>query len=823
MVLNFSGLSDSEVHQREIDGLTYKYVSTKAKTVPEILYENSVSVFNIVNIIIISILIFFYFYKNDSRLILDSLGITCVMLFNTIMAIYQEIKSNRILSNLELLKERKVKVVRNGRIVEINRWEIVKDETIFIEKGEQVAVDGSVLQSNHLEIDESLLTGEAIAQYKKQGDFILSGSFCVYGNGFYLAEESCENLYAMKILSEAKRYKIFSSPLLKKINLLFISFFIISILMVIIESFFVLKSNIFNIEDVRRISAIGLSLIPEGLIFFSTFTFAVGIYRIAKIGALVQRINAIDSFTAIDVVCMDKTGTLTKNKISVDNISYIKDSKLYSGIKIESLIGTFARITSEQNPSAQALYKYPPLDNYEIIDELPFRSETKMSLFKIKFNSKYFIMILGSYESLFNKVPESYKGLIKTLYEKNNCHLYRNLLFGMLRYLPPGKFCPDIYDKIIIDPLCIISLKDELREDAKYALKHFKNNNVKINILSGDSENSVRTVLKDLEMKIESEEIIDGEDIDLMDNKILSSSVIKKSVFVRLKPEHKLRIVKALKHHGKRIAFIGDGINDLPAIKESDLGIAMGSGSGITKEISDIVLLNDEFTILPKIFGEGNKIINTIRYVSRLLVTKNFVIILLSIFSMIGISIFPLTPRISSLVSLFSIGFPSYVIALYNTNTSKSSGFFKDIFAFSFFSSLIISFSVLLGYIQVSEQNFLGYEINNVLVGIIILLTLSNFCAAVNIENKKNNARFIFYCFIFFIIYVLLVAFEHNNIFFIIITSFYEITKYSPVVWKNIIKFTLIPGIILYLIHYYIYRTKLKHSKIKIRKLNFED
>lgn len=782
MNISFEGLTSSEVDERIKKGLINSDIPESIKSFKDIFFENAFNVFNIVNILVISFILFFYFRTSDFRLVLDCVGIFFVTFFNTGLAIYQENKAIKTLEKLNLLKQKQVIVIRDNSFKEINKDEIVQDDVIFLKSGEQIPVDGVILKSNLLEIDESLLTGESFPVIKNSGDEILSGSFCLYGNGYYKAVKVGKQSYASQVTGTAKKYKFNSSPLLKKINIVFIAFFIAAIVMVLIEIFFSLNIQSFDVNNIRRIATLATFLLPEGLIFFSTLTFMIGIIRIVKLGVIVQKINAIDSFATIDVVCLDKTGTLTKNIIKLNEIKFL--SHIISEEEIKKLLGTFYALSSEKNATLKALSNMEYFPDAELVSEMPFRSENKYSIVKFRRNDEIYSLVLGGLDVLGNKYQADNPG-------------NRNLLFGLI------KNEPDLSD---IEPLCIVSLKDEAREDAAGALKLFKEKNIQIKILSGDSKESVLSTLKDINWDVSEDDVIDGNILEREKQNI--SEIVKKTIFVRLTPEQKLNIVKELKRQGFQTAFIGDGVNDLPSIKESDLGIAMEEGSEISKETADIVLLNNKFSILPQIFDEGNKIINSISVISKLVSIKNLILIFLAISGWLGIIYFGISPRNASLWSLFSISIPAYIVSIKNSNTQFKKHFFKDLIYYSVLSSVIAAATIIITYVLVESANLPEQTLTGVLLTMIILISILIFNNTLALTDNRNTKSYLVFSACSIIFYLLTSTYLTTVPVINIVTNFYEINELWFKEWKYILA-GLIPGsIILTLIQYLYYKKK---------------
>jgi len=794
--LQFNGLTEEEVRERISKGLQNRSSKPKTKTLREIFIENLFSVFNLVILSIIIFLLYFYLSTSDSRLLLDSIGILSIAFLNTFLAIYQEIKAKHALDKVNLLLKNEVIVMRDGKEVSLVPEEIVLDDIIKIQRGDQVVVDGSVIYSNHLEIDESLLTGESNPIHKKENEEMLSGSFCLSGNGFYKAEKIGNDSYAAQITEQAKKYKFDLTPLQRKINTIVKVLFAVAVVLVILEVVF--NKGGFNIDFIRKISTILISLVPQGLVLMSTVTFAVGVSRISKLGAIIQKLNAIESFSNVQVVCMDKTGTLTQNKLSIHHLYRFDNDN--SEDEVKSMIGTYASLTSDKNATINAINIFEPDKGYVFIDEYPFSSERKMSMIQASKGSENITFILGAYDILSEKLEQKYKDESKNLFEENKLSIYRNVLFGIVKTSDALEKLKENLDSVEIEPLCIISITDKIRDDVFEAIKLFEDNGIKIKILSGDSAKAIQEVTNEIGWNVKDSDMISGSDLDNISDEDFKKVVMNNVIFARLKPEHKLRIIKTLRKEKIYTAMIGDGVNDLPAIKESDMGIAMEEGSSITKEVADIVLLKNKFSLLPQIFDEGNKIVNTVKSVGKLFITKNFFVIYITLLSLLFFLDFPLTPRRVSLINIFGIGLPAFMITLKNTNIERTRNFMKDLISFVLLSALII---VAAGYIgvyivekfhQVSEK-----DIQMVMLTIMIITNIANYFSIVLPKAEENRLTYLIYGFMLLIVYIFFAATSINTGVIYLIKQFYEIDFVRADLWPVIMTVSIVSSIILYL------------------------
>lgn len=770
--MQLQGLTNNEVNERINKGFINKSTVSKTKKVKEIILENVFSVFNIVITSVILFLLYFYITSGDERLLYDTIGTTLVISLNTFIAVYQEIKAKRALDKVSLLLKREVTVVRNGIKTIIDQSHIVKDDIIALERGDQIVVDGEVIHSNRMEIDESLLTGESVPINKNSGEELLSGSFCISGNGYYKAVYVGDTSYANRITQTAKKFKLYLSPLQVKLNFIVKVLFSTAIFLVLLE---IIRTpdGFTNLDFIRRISTIMLSLIPQGLVLMSSVTFALGIYRISKIGAIIQKLNAIESFANVKIVCTDKTGTLTQNKLAVNRITPLNDK--FNINQIEELLGTYAKLSSDKNATLRTLEVFKPCNDTKVIDEIPFSSENKMSLLQVSISNEPLTIIFGGYDILNEKSVDKQKA--EEIFNKDGLKIYRNLLFGLESSGRSLKEIEENLDTVKIEPVCIVSITDQVRDDVMDAINLFHKNNIEIKILSGDNAYAIQAVAKEIGWDIKDEELISGNEIEQVNDNDIYSVIMQKKVFARLKPEHKLRIIKTLRKEKIYTAMIGDGVNDLPAIKESDMGIAMEEGSQITKEVADIVLLKNKFALLPQIFDEGNKIVNTVSSVAKLFLTKNFMVIYLTVLSMFFAFEFPLTPRRVSLINIFSIGLPSFIIALRNSNVSKLSNFSKELFSFVVISAAIIVGASYIGqYYTENISGFTAEDIQMVMLSVMIFITSVNFLAVVVHKNEKNMRLYILYAIGLVTLYSFLALTESQFILISWIKTFYEIS-----------------------------------------------
>jgi cation-transporting ATPase E len=726
-------------------------------------------------------------------------GVFSVALLNTVIAVTQEIRAKLAMDKVNMLIVRNVTVVRDGNPLEVTHDQIVRGDTIAMKRGDQAVVDGRLIQSNHLELDESLLTGESEPIEKREGDHILSGSFCLSGNGFYLAERLSESSYASEITRAAQRLQSEPSPLQKKINLIVKVLFGIAIFLCVLQSAVSIYRQDLDVGLVRTIATILIGLIPQGLVLTSSVIFAIGIYRISKIGAVIQSFNAIESFAGVRVICMDKTGTITQNKMCVRRIVPIEQSVSIDLLK--DLLGTYSRLSSEKNATIRALEEFPGDAAATLLSEFPFSSQRKMSILGVRRNGKNASYVLGASEFLAGMCPSETRPFLEQLILSERLDVYRNLMFGEVLDPENIESHPDGLGQFRVQPLCVVSLSDIVRPDACDVIRQFSRSGIQFKILSGDSASSILATCRDIEWDVCDTDVITGANLEALEGEAFASAVEKNVVFARLKPEHKVKIIRALRARRIHTAMIGDGVNDVPAIREADLGIAMDEGAAITKEVADIILLKNRFALLPEVFEEGNKIVNTVGLVAKLFLTKNFLVIYLSLASALFLLEFPLTPRRVSLFNIFAIGIPAMLIAFTNDSTSRPKRLILDITSFAAVSSLVM---VTCGYVgfYFSRASAAGLASTNdaqamVMVSIMVMISVANFLLIVSHTNPKRRKIYVLVAVGMVSMYITAVSLRAANLLLSFLHKFYEISTIDAASWRTVLSTCVIGSLVL--------------------------
>lgn len=614
-----------------------------------------------------------------------------VILANIAIGTVQELRAKRTLDKLSLVNQANARVIRDGSKVEIDPAEIVRDDLVTVAPGDRIVVDGPVVESKNLEIDESLLTGEADPVAKTPGDQVQSGSFVVAGTGVFQADQIGADSYAAKLVEEASRFKRANSQLQTAINrfIKLISWLIIPVAALLIVS------QLADNEDwqdsiVSTVAGI-VPMIPEGLILLTSVAFAVGIIRLGQRQCLVQELPAIEGLARVDVLCLDKTGTLTEGGMDVEEVRPLSD-------EAQEALAALAAADDSPNPTMLAVSEY--LDargegdpGWRVIESMPFSSARKWSGVRFTDHGSW---LLGAPDVL--------------LEADDPMALEADMLAAQgLRVLAlvTAERASTTDGASGIAPKALVVLRQRLRSTAASTLEYFKEQDVAIKIISGDSPAAVGAVASQLDVEGA------GDTVDarrLPDNPDELAEILEdNTIFGRVQPHQKRDFVQALQAKGHTVAMTGDGVNDVLALKDSDLGIAMGSGSPAARSVAQVVLLDDEFATLPHVVAEGRRVLGNIERVSNLFLTKTVYAIALALFVGVGAIIawgaggdqlpYPFNPLHQSLLNMFTIGIPAFFLALAPTFDRAKPGFITRVLHFAIPAGLACAIPTFIVYL----------------------------------------------------------------------------------------------------------------------------
>ncbi|EMF0105664.1 cation-translocating P-type ATPase [Enterococcus hirae] len=635
------GLTDEQVAERVHAQATNETIDPSFKTNKQIVLQNIFTYFNLIFIVLAVLLCLVSSYKN--------LTFLPVILANTGIAIYQEIRSKKILDNLSVLNAAKVTVVRNGAANKIDMEELVLDDVILLETGQQIPADGYVLDGK-LQVNEALLTGEADEIVKEVDDYLMSGSFVVSGKAYVRLDKVGYDSYISQLTAKAKKMGGGEqSEMIASLNKLikWIGIIIIPIGITLFSQSYFFNGNTIK-ESVVAMEAALIGMIPEGLYLLTTIALAMSAARLAKQRVLLHDMKSIETLARVNVLCVDKTGTITENQMSVQKLVIAKNEQAeQQATRIQELISDYAKAMANDNATMQAIKTYfnKPTDQ-EPLSILPFSSVQKFS--SVTFADG--VYVLGAPEMVLRERFETVKNEFNQYADQG----YRVLVFGSYQ----GILSEALLEAEVI-PLAYLLIANPIRKEAPDTFAYFKEQGVAIKVISGDNPQTVSTVALQAGIANADQYI----DVFQLAEEDYLSAVEKYTVFGRVKPEQKMQFVQLLKQKNT-VAMTGDGVNDILAMKEADCSIAMASGNEATIQAAQVALLDSDFSRMPEIVAEGRRVVNNIERSASLFLVKNIFSFLLSVFSVLFALTYPLEPSQITLISLFTIGLPSFLLAL---------------------------------------------------------------------------------------------------------------------------------------------------------------
>jgi magnesium-transporting ATPase (P-type) len=618
---------------------------TSSRSVSSIVAGN---VFTLFNAIIGS----FFVLDVALGLYADSLfGLIAVI--NSYIGIRQELKAKRTLDELAVLVAPQVKVVRDGAVAGLLAEEIVPGDVIEVEPGDQLVADGEVIRTRGLTLDESMLTGEADGIRKGLGDRALSGSFCIAGSGYYTADAVREESYAGRLAGEARAFRHPPSPLQGEVNRVIVAcMYVMAPLAAIL--ILALKVQNTGLDEAAQTATAGLvTLVPEGLVLLMSVTFAVAAVRLARRDTLVQQMSATESLAAVDTICVDKTGTLTDGELRL--LGTVVAEGLEPAVA-HAALGRFAASAGDRNRTLEAIAERFPGEAGRVGAEVPFSSEWKWS--GLRTDSTTYV--LGAPDVLSEAGALTLTPALARKLEQETAAGRRVVAFG--ESAEPLPVNPSAETAPRLAPVALVVLEETLRPDAAETVATMREEEVDLKLISGDARATVTAVAYAVGVPRDAG-VIEGSELP-EDPEQLAEAAQRNTVFCRIKPEQKRDLVAALAASGRYAAMIGDGVNDVPALKRARMAVAMGSGAQVTKGVADVVLLKDEFARLPQAVGEGRRIARNIHRLGRLYLTKTIYAAALILLVAVPGFAFPFLPRQLTVAGFLTIGIPSFVLAL---------------------------------------------------------------------------------------------------------------------------------------------------------------
>lgn len=700
------GLSDEQVNKRIKDGFVNFDSSVPTKSIKQIIFDNFFTLFNFLNLFLGIAIFLVGSYKNATFLI--------IIIINTAISTFQEIHSKRIVDKLAIMAQSKIRVIRNGNQLEIPINDLVLDDIVVFNTGNQIPTDCIILDGDVL-ANESFITGEPDSITKVKGEMLLSGSYIVGGKCIAKVEHIGDENYTAQISSGAKYVKKINSEIMNSLNKIikWLTFAIIPIGALLFWSQMGLEGVNIQSSVVQTVAAM-IGMIPEGLVLLTSTVLAVSVIRLSRSKVLVQELYCIETLARVDTLCLDKTGTLTEGRMEVSSLIPIN----YDENNLKNILANIAKASDDENPTMQAIKSYflnNLYEEFEIDTKVAFSSKTKWSGISFKNKGSY---VLGAPEFILKNDFKLYEKDIKK-YSEN----YRVLVIAHSDDNFIEKNLPET-----IKPIGIILISDVIRKEASKTLEYFKDQDVDIKIISGDNPITVSKIAKQVGVA-NAENYIDMSTLKTIEE--IEEAAKKYTIFGRVSPTQKKDLVVSLQKNGKTVAMTGDGVNDVLALKTADCSIAMANGSDATKNVSQLILLDSNFASMPKVVAEGRRTINNIERSASLFLVKTIYSSILALVFLFLSQGYPFQPVHLSLISVVTIGIPSFLLALEPNKERIHGNFLKNVISKAIPTALttIISILTIATFVKLGKISQEAYStlcvISAGISGLLLLFTLA--------------------------------------------------------------------------------------------------
>ena len=662
--LCFQGLTQAEVEARIADGQVNAIQDSSNRSVKDIVMGNTLTFFNFINIVLLALVLSVRSYKNMLFIF--------IIIANTLIGIFQEIKAKITLDKLKILTVSHVDVIRDGVKKSITVSELVKDDVILLKSGGQIPADGVILDGE-VDVNESLLTGESDSIHKTCGSKVLSGSFVTSGKAMCLLTEVGHDCYMEKLSSEAKQFKRYKTELQRNLDtiLKFISIIIVPLGIILFAKQYWISGSTYEQAALDTVAAV-LGMIPEGLVLLTSVALALGAVRLARRSTLVRELFCIETLARVDTLCLDKTGTITEGHLCVQGEESVKED-----VDLEQLMGRMVATLGDENETFQALrqhYKRNQSTNTKLV--LPFSSERKFSGVVFEGEGTY---LMGAYQFIF---PQADPAVLEKIAEYAS---------QGLRVLTIAHSPNEMTDYTLAEDFEIVGfvfMTDVVRKNAPDILGYFEEQGVDLKVISGDDPVTVAAIaaragLKDADKYIDATTIHTDEEME--------DAILKYSVFGRVTPKQKQQMVRLLKQNGRTVAMTGDGVNDVLALKDADVSIAMASGSEAAKNTANLVLLNSDFASLPHIVNEGRRVINNIKAAASMFLIKTGFSVLTALLTIIVGQNYPFQPIQLSVINGCAVAIPTMLLQLEPSFQKVNKHFFREVLRMSMPAAITIT------------------------------------------------------------------------------------------------------------------------------------
>lgn len=713
-----TGLTQAQVKERMEKGWSNAPVDSPSKTTKEIIISNVFTYFNLIFLVIAVLLLLVGAFRD--------LTFLPVIICNTLIGIIQEIRSKKVLDKLSVLNAPKATVVREGKLQTIPAEKAVLDDVVKFQAGNQICADATVIDGE-VQVNESLLTGESDEITKKPGDTLMSGSFVVSGSCLGRLEQVGADSYISKLTLEAKATKEGEqSEMIRSLDKLvqIVGFLIIPIGIVLFGQQYLLGDSSIKTSMQAMVAAI-IGMIPEGLYLLASVALVVSVMRLATKKVLVHDMKCIETLARVNVLCVDKTGTITENTMKVHDVVSLEPYEKEELPPLKELLGDFAHAMSKDNITMAAMQDYFTQGSGQVATSVTsFSSAFKYS--SVTFHTTSYV--LGAPEFVLRDDYEIYKETIESYGSEG----YRVLVFGRYEGTPDGKALTEA-----VVPYGLVLLANPIRKEAWETFQYFADQGVDIKVISGDNPVTVSKVASQAGIA-NADNYIDASQLKTPDD--IKRAVLKYTVFGRVTPDQKRQFVRALKEAGKTVAMTGDGVNDVLALKDADCSIAMASGSDAAAQASQLVLLESNFSCMPSVVLEGRRVVNNIERSASLFLVKNIFSFLLSLFSMAFMITYPLEPSQISMVAMFTIGIPAFLLAMEPNKKMIEGHFLTNVLLKALPAGL--TDVLIVGFLTVFGQTF-GMSNEEISTAATLLLAIVGLMILFKISKPMNVFRWI--------------------------------------------------------------------------------
>lgn len=713
-----TGLTQAQVKERMEKGWSNAPVDSPSKTTKEIIISNVFTYFNLIFLVIAVLLLLVGAFRD--------LTFLPVIICNTLIGIIQEIRSKKVLDKLSVLNAPKATVVREGKLQTIPAEKAVLDDVVKFQAGNQICADATVIDGE-VQVNESLLTGESDEITKKPGDTLMSGSFVVSCSCLGRLEQVGADSYISKLTLEAKATKEGEqSEMIRSLDKLvqIVGFLIIPIGIVLFGQQYLLGDSSIKTSMQAMVAAI-IGMIPEGLYLLASVALVVSVMRLATKKVLVHDMKCIETLARVNVLCVDKTGTITENTMKVHDVVSLEPYEKEELPPLKELLGDFAHAMSKDNITMAAMQEYFTQGSGQVATSVTsFSSAFKYS--SVTFHTTSYV--LGAPEFVLRDDYEIYKETIESYGSEG----YRVLVFGRYEGTPDGKALTEA-----VVPYGLVLLANPIRKEAWETFQYFADQGVDIKVISGDNPVTVSKVASQAGIA-NADNYIDASQLKTPDD--IKQAVLKYTVFGRVTPDQKRQFVRALKEAGKTVAMTGDGVNDVLALKDADCSIAMASGSDAAAQASQLVLLESNFSCMPSVVLEGRRVVNNIERSASLFLVKNIFSFLLSLFSMAFMITYPLEPSQISMVAMFTIGIPAFLLAMEPNKKMIEGHFLTNVLLKALPAGL--TDVLIVGFLTVFGQTF-GMSNEEISTAATLLLAIVGLMILFKISKPMNVFRWI--------------------------------------------------------------------------------